>query len=188
MKKFNELFNNKEKKKLNPLLFVVVTCILALLVIEIIPTDTEKKEAANITKESQNTELATSQNEEREDLESKLKQILGKINGAGDVDVMITFESSEEIVPAFNSSTTTETTKEQDSSGGERTTTNSTQSQTMITSTSNEPVILKTSEAKIKGVIVVASGANNMAVKELLYDAVKTSLQVSGHQVEIYAK
>jgi hypothetical protein len=56
------------------------------------------------------------------------------------------------------------------------------------TSNSNEPVILKTSEAQVKGVIVVSSGANDPAVKELLYDAVKTSLQISGHQVEIYAK
>ena len=81
-----------------------------------------------------------------------------------------------------------ETTKEQDSSGGERTTTSSTENKTMITSNSNDPVVLKTSEAKIKGVIVVASGASDPTVKELLYDAVKTSLQISGHQVEIYEK
>ena len=84
--------------------------------------------------------------------------------------------------------TTTETTKEQDSSGGERTTTSSTENKTMITSSSNQPVVLKTSEAKIKGVIVVASGAKDQDVKQLLYDAVKTSLQISGHQVEIYEK
>ena len=58
----------------------------------------------------------------------------------------------------------------------------------MITANSNGPVVLKTSEAKIKGVIVVASGASDPTVKELLYDAVKTSLQISGHQVEIYEK
>ena len=91
-------------------------------------------------------------------------------------------------MPAYNSNTTTETTKEQDSSGGERTTTSSTENKTMITSSSNQPVVLKTSEAKIKGVIVVASGAKDQDVKQLLYDAVKTSLQISGHQVEIYEK
>ena len=79
---------------------------------------------------------------------------------------MITFESSEEIIPAYNSNITTETTKEQDSSGGERTTTSSTENKTMITSNSNDPVVLKTSEAKIKGVIVVA--LNSIAVPFLL--------------------
>ena len=185
MKKINEMFNDTEKKKLKPLIFLAVICVLALIVMSVMP-DGKKEEEANVSTDS---EVKTSASEkEQEDLESKLTQILSKINGAGDVDVMITFQSSEEVVPAYNSNTTTETTKEQDSSGGERTTTSSTENKTMITSNSNEPVILKTSEAEIKGVIVVSSGANDQAVKELLYDAVKTSLQISGHQVEIYAK
>lgn len=183
MKKINELFNDEEKKKLKPLIFLAGICILCLIVIAIMP-DGKKEE--NVSTDS---EVKTSASEtENKDLEDKLTEILSKINGAGDLDVMITFQSSEEIVPAYNSNTTTETTKEQDSSGGERTTTSSTQNKTMITSNSNDPVILKTSEAEIKGVIVVASGANDPKVKELLYDAVKTSLQISGHQVEIYAK
>lgn len=184
MKKFSEIFNDTEQKKLKTLIFLAIICVLALIVISVMPDS--KKEGVNVSTDS---EIRTSTTEkEQKDLESKLTEILSKINGAGDVDVMITFQSSEEVVPAFNSNTTTETTKEQDSSGGERTTTSSTENKTMITSNSNEPVILKTSEAEIKGVIVVASGANDQAVKELLYDAVKTSLQISGHQVEIYAK
>ena len=184
MKKFNELFNDMEKKKLKPLIFLAGICILALIVISVMPDG--KKEESNVSTEPETKTSATET--EKEDLEGKLTQILSKINGAGEVDVMITFQSSEEVVPAYNSNTTTETTKEQDSSGGERTTTSSTENKTMITSNSNDPVVLKTSEAKIKGVIVVSSGANDPAVKELLYDAVKTSLQISGHQVEIYAK
>lgn len=183
LKKFGELFNDTEKKKLKPLIFLAVICILALIVMQVMPNDPKEETSASTQTKSESVE-----DKEKEDLESKLTEILSKINGAGDVDVMITFESSEEIVPAYNSNTTTETTKEQDSSGGERTTTSSTENKTMITSNSNEPVVLKTSEAKIKGVIVVASGASDPKVKELLYDAVKTSLQISGHQVEIYEK
>ena len=183
MKKLNELFNDTEKKKLKPLIILSGICIVVLLVMTFMPDKVEKETSAQRETKTQETSES-----EKKDLESKLTEILSKINGAGDVDVMITFESSEEIVPAYNSNTTTETTKEQDSSGGERTTTSSTQNKTMITSNSNEPVVLKTSEAKIKGVIVVASGASNQKVKQLLYDAVKTSLQISGHQVEIYEK
>ncbi len=183
LKKLDKLFNDTEKKKLKPLIFLAGICILALIAMQIIPNNKAEETSAT----TQTKEESVSENEKK-DLEDKLTYILSKINGAGDVDVMITFESSEEIIPAYNSNTTTETTKEQDSSGGERTTTSSTQNKTMITSNSNEPVVLKTAEAKIKGVIVVASGASDPDVKELLYDAVKTSLQISGHQVEIYEK
>ncbi len=47
---------------------------------------------------------------------------------------MVTFESSEEIQPAFNSNNTTETTEEKDAQGGERTVTTSSENKTMITS------------------------------------------------------
>ena len=186
LKKLKELFSDTEKKKLKPLIFLFCVCIVALIAMQLIPK--QSKEEKSVSTESKAQTEQTKEESEKKDLEGKLKQILSKINGAGDVDVMITFESSEEIVPAYNSNVTTETTKEQDSSGGERTTTSSTENKTMITSNSNDPVVLKTDEAKIKGVIVVASGASDPDVKELLYDAVKTSLQISGHQVEIYEK
>ena len=183
MKKLSELFNESQKKKLKPLIFLVGICTIALIAMSIMPSDSKEEISGSTEIKSQSVEIT-----EQEDLESKLTTILSKINGAGEVDVMITFDSSEEIVPAYNSNITTETTKEQDSSGGERTTTSSTENKTMITSNSNDPIVLKTTEAKVKGVIVVASGACDAKVKELLYDAVKTSLQISGHQVEIYEK
>ncbi len=45
-----------------------------------------------------------------------------------------------------------------------------------------------TNQPKINGVIVVATGAKDLTVKETLYSAVQTALQVQGHQVEIYTK
>mgnify|MGYP000156833813 CR=1 FL=1 len=123
-----------------------------------------------------------------DDNKEKLKNILSQIEGAGEVDVMITYESSEEIQPAFNTNTTTEETKEVDQQGGERTVTTSSENKTMITSSSNEPIVIKTNQPKINGVIVVATGAKDLTVKETLYSAVQTALQVQGHQVEIYTK
>ena len=58
----------------------------------------------------------------------------------------------------------------------------------MITSSSSEPIVIKTNQPKINGVIVVASGAKDLNVKETLYSAVQTALQVKGYQVEVYSK
>ena len=105
MKKLNELFNDTEKKKLKPLIILSGICIVVLLVMTFMPDKVEKETSAQRDTKTQETSES-----EKKDLESKLTEILSKINGAGDVDVMITFESSEEIVPAYNSNTTTETT------------------------------------------------------------------------------
>ena len=177
--------NEKDKKKIYSLLSLAVICGIALIAI----SGLEKKETAKqeenintISKEELSSEGS------KEGLEEKLENILSQIEGAGEVDVMITYESSEEIQPAFNTNTTTEETKEVDQQGGERTVTTSSENKTMITSSSNEPIVIKTNQPKINGVIVVATGAKDLTVKETLYSAVQTALQVQGHQVEIYTK
>ena len=176
--------NEKDKKKIYTLLSLGIVCAIALIVMPNVNGE-DKSNEENASKSIPKEELAKSEND---NLEEKLKNILAQIEGAGDVDVMITFESSEEIQPAFNTNATTEETKEVDSQGGERTVTTSSENKTMITSNSNQPVVLKTNEAKIKGVIVISEGASEPQVKETLYSAVQTALQISGHQVEIYSK
>ncbi|WP_122638298.1 stage III sporulation protein AG [Romboutsia sp. Marseille-P6047] len=179
--------NEKDKKKIYSLLSLGIICVLALIIISCIP-DNKNISDNNDTSQAQEPNTQEVKSSEEEDLEKKLQKILSKISGAGDVDVMITFESSEEQEPAYNSNTTTETTQEKDSQGGERTVTTESENKTMITSSSNTPIILKTNEAKVKGVIVVSSGATDSKVKETLYSAVQTALQIQGHQVEIYSK
>lgn len=177
--------NEKDKKKIYSLLSLGVVCAIALVVLPSFSKDNKSEEEKNAKTDKQ---AEVSKENKNDAIESKLKDILSKIEGAGDVDVMITFESSEEIQPAFNSNSNTEKTQETDAQGGERTVTTSSENKTMITSGSNNPVVLKTNEAKIKGVIVVSSGASDSHVKETLYSAVQTALQVSGHQVEVYTK
>lgn len=174
--------NEKDKKKIYSLLSLGVVCAIALIVLPSFSKDNkgEEEKSANIDKQAE-----VSKQNDNDSTELKLKNILSKIEGAGEVDVMITFESSEEIQPAFNSNSNTEKTEEVDAQGGERTVTTSSENKTMITSGSNTPVVLKTNEAKIKGVLVVSSGASDPHVKETLYSLVQTVLQVSGHQVEV---
>lgn len=176
--------NEKDKKKISWLICLAVVCGISLIAISGLEKEEviSKDESNNIVQEDINNEASKST------LEEKLKNILSQIEGAGELDVMITYESSEEIQPAFNTNTTTEKTKEVDQQGGERTVTTSSENKTMITSSSSEPIVIKTNQPKINGVIVVASGAKDPTVKETLYSAVQTALQVQGHQVEIYTK
>ena len=176
--------NEKEKKKIYWLLSLAVICGISLIAMSGIENKeiVSKDEINNITQEELSNESSKTA------LEEKLKNILSQIEGAGELDVMITYESSEEIQPAFNTNTTMEETKEVDKQGGERTVKTSSENKTMITSSANDPIVIKTNQPKINGVIVVATGAKDLNVKETLYSAVQTALQVQGHQVEIYTK
>ncbi len=180
-----ENFNEKEKKKFYSLLILMAICVCSLIAISGVETTQEVKSVDN-EQNNQNQEIENK--EPKNELEEKLKNILSQIKGAGDLDVMITLESSEEIQPAFNTNTTVEETSEKDPQGGERVVKTSNENKTMITSNSNNPVIIKTNEAKIKGVIVVSTGANDPIVKESLYKAVQTALQIEGYQVEVFSK
>ena len=177
--------NEKDKKKIYSLLTLAVICGIARIAMSGLE---DKVVASKDEVNNKITQEELSNESSKATLEEKLKNILSQIEGAGEVDVMITYESSEEIQPAFNTNTTTEETKEVDQQGGERTVTTSSENKTMITSSSNEPIVIKTNQPKINGVIVVATGAKDLTVKETLYSAVQTALQVQGHQVEIYTK
>lgn len=175
----------EDKKKIYTLATLSLVCIIGLAVFTKNPFDKNDKEAF---KEIKNQEINKTEVKKDNSLESQLKNILSQIEGAGDVDVMITFSSGEQIEPAFNSNATKEETTEKDAQGGERTITTSSENKTMITSGESKPVVIKTTQPEIKGVIVVSSGANDPNVKQSLYSAVQTALQVSGHQVEVYSK
>ena len=121
-------------------------------------------------------------------IEQQLKYTLSQIQGAGQVEVMITYESSGEIVPAISVDKQTSTTTDSGDSGTSTTNTENTQSEvvTIGGSGGNSALVLKEKSPEIRGVIVVAEGADNIAVKLNLLSAVQTLLNVSPDQVDVY--
>lgn len=120
-------------------------------------------------------------------IESRLEEILKKIKGVGDVHVMITFEDTAEKVPVFNTTQTIERTDEKDAQGGTREITREDLSQQIAyEGGSDSLMIIKETNPRVRGVIVVAEGAENIEIKEKLYSAVKTVLGITGNRVEIY--
>ncbi|MCC5909941.1 MAG: stage III sporulation protein AG [Clostridiaceae bacterium] len=128
---------------------------------------------------------------EEEIVEYRLKKILENIRGAGEVEVMITFEMGSEIIPASNTTRSTDTTEENDSGGGTRVIESESITETVVVSNDpgeNRPLVLKEIKPQINGVVVVAEGADDIEVKANLYNAVRTVLQVPGHRVQVYSK
>ncbi len=108
-------------------------------------------------------------------LENKLSYVLSKISGVGNVDVVITLESGF----TFEYATDVET-KTVSSGGTETTVTTET-----IILVSDEPVVVKQNYPVIKGVVIVAEGAENFAVKMNIMTAAGTVLQIDSENITI---
>ncbi len=121
--------------------------------------------------------------------EEKLKSILSQMQGVGKVDVMITYDSSEENIPAFDTRKSQSSTVEKDNEGGTRTVTQEDFDSTLAYEDSsdggNVPVILKKTEPEVRGVLVVAEGADNIVVRERIINAVRVALDIPLHRVEV---
>ncbi|MGF7399507.1 stage III sporulation protein AG [Thermoanaerobacterium thermosaccharolyticum] len=122
-------------------------------------------------------------------LELELKNILSKIHGAGNVDVLVTLDSDEEIVAATDTVQSETTTNEKDSNGGTRTTIQSETNNKIVTSQTtsgeNQPMILKKVMPEIRGVVVVADGAKDSNVQYELMTSVETALGIPAYKVKV---
>ncbi len=120
--------------------------------------------------------------------EARMKEILEKIVGVGEVDILVTIESTEELVVEQNQQQSQQVTNERDQDGGTRHITDISRSGEVVlyqTSGSQSPVVLKKIKPKIRGVLVVASGAENLTVKKLIVEAVERGIGAPSHRISV---
>lgn len=121
---------------------------------------------------------------------AELKSILSKIQGVGEVEVKIQFESGEVQVPAMNSDVQTSTTVEDDGEGGTRNITQQTQGDSVVMKNSgneSEPFIIKTYKPQVLGVIIVAEGAEDSKIKYDIQVAVSKLYDIGIDKVNVYS-
>lgn len=118
----------------------------------------------------------------------RLQETLSAIEGAGRVEVMITYESTAELVPAFSVDRQSSTKVDESTDGKSTTSSENTQSEVVTISGSDgtQALVLKENSPPIKGVIVVAEGADDIRVRLDLLSAVQTILNIGPDQVNVY--
>lgn len=125
--------------------------------------------------------------EERE--EERLERKLSVIDGAGMVEVLITYRAGRESIVAKHTVESSTDTEEADAEGGVRNVLQqSKEIQPVIIDgrDGREPMILKELTPEVKGVIVIAEGARDVRVRMELLRAVRTVLEVNANQVEVF--
>ena len=188
--------SEKQKKKIENLIFFGVILIITILAINFIWNGDEKKENSNNNEISgkqlatQNTtqevvETASTSNE----LEIKLKEILQKIKGVGEVEVFINYSESSQTMPMYDENSKTSTTEESDTSGGVRKI-EETDTQKSIVYQEDDgektPIIQKTIEPKIEGAIITAQGATDANIRTSIIQAVEAVTGLATHKIQVF--
>nr|WP_239558751.1 stage III sporulation protein AG [Peribacillus deserti] len=123
--------------------------------------------------------------------ETLLKEALEDVAGIDDVTVMVNVDSSEKKVYEKNKVTRKQVTNEEDRDGGKRQVEDSSVDEQLVFTRDGEsevPLVTQTQKPSIRGVLIVAKGADNIQVKKWIREAVTRVLDVSSHRVSVLAK
>lgn len=191
-REMNNLLNNKKIKDA-----MVIVLILAFLLIVISCFTDNKKDKIKQTsgeaaiddtrKVVENIEVQNQKYEEKQ--RNELESILQKMEGVGEVEVMLHFKSGEVKVPAIDNNKQVGVTEENDSNGGTRVSNQETGGSKVVMKSldgNNEPVILETYNPIITGIVVVAEGAENSKTKYDIQTAISSLYGISLDKVNVY--
>lgn len=123
--------------------------------------------------------------------ENQLKEALDAIVGVSDVTVVVNVDATERQILEKNSKSQNQVTEETDREGGKRKVEDhSTDEQLVIIRDGDKevPIVLETKKPAIRGVLVVAKGADNIQVKKWIVEAVTRVLDVPSHRVSVLPK
>ena len=184
-----------DKKKIENLVFFVVLLIITIVIINIIwngkentnskePTDTSKKLATTEQNVTTNNNITTTG-----ELEEKLKNILAKIQGVGEVEVCLNYSESSEVVAMYNENSKVSNTEETDTSGGTRKIQETDTQKDIIYQEENgekTPITKKIIQPKIEGAIITAKGASNANTKNNIIQAVEAITGLATHKIQVF--
>lgn len=198
----DKLFKQEEgnnKKKIESLVVFVIILIVTIIIINTI-WNSDKEE--NIEKTNTNKTLAIKnennyttnnveniQNDEIRLLEIRLKEILNKITGVGEVDVLITSSQSSQTVAMYNEDNSSSDTEESDKNGGNRKVSESNIKKEVIYQEINGqkvPVTQSIIKPKIEGAIITAKGAGDINVKTSIIQAVEAATGLATHKIQVF--
>lgn len=121
-------------------------------------------------------------------MEQRVKEILGKVDGVGKVDVMITLKSSKEKILRVDKDKSRSSTEEKDSAGGTRKSMSEDIKETTLiggNGTSGEPVVEKEIQPEIAGIVISAEGGGSSVVKAEISEAMEALFDIPVHKIKV---
>lgn len=198
IKKLKEKLEPKEgengKRKTENLVVFAIVLIITVVAMNYILSG--KKDKTNKTIQSEDKVLAqkngdsqVENKDNKQDIETRLENILSNIKGVGNVKVLITYSQESTVIPMYDEDTSTSVTEEQDSGGGSRTVNESTSKKDIIYEENNgvkTPITQSIINPKIEGAIVTAKGANDANVKTNIIQAVEAVTGLATYKIQVF--
>lgn len=182
-------------------MFVLVVGIL--LVVIALPGGSDKTEEAVREEETKtstgdNPEEATGEETEKvwtkeeyeAGLEKRLTAILSQIEGAGQVEVMVTVKTSGEKILQTDTKSQESIVNEKDSSGGTRQNVDrSEDTETILVGDSSaEPYIVQEIMPQVEGVLVACQGGDKATVQSEISGAIQALFGIEAHKIKVCKK
>lgn len=150
-------------------------------------TSTEKKESSEPIMGGTNSNIVKYEHK----YEVDLADILGRIVGVDDVSVVVNLESTEEDIVQIDEHQSEQVTTETDTKGGNRSIRQDSKDKkpTFYRNEKGEqPLVVKKIKPKVRGVLVVARGVENLQVKAVVIEAIQRTLDVPLHRISVLPK
>ncbi|MFP7477749.1 stage III sporulation protein AG [Terribacillus saccharophilus] len=199
---------DSQNKKPTKLGYLVIVGLLGALLLLVSGLFTEQKEPdGQNTQQTQNQNQTASETEETfakkendsssstTDLEAAYEQdlvgLLEKIRGVSEVEVMVNLNSTHQKIYEKNLIIGQQTSEETDQNGGERVVEDENEEQQVVLVRQGDqevPLLVETRKPEVRGVLVVAKGAEQATVQEWVVEAVSRVLDVPTHRISVMPK
>lgn len=157
-------------------LVVGAAAVMVLLMLSTVSCEGNDSQKQDVSKEAR--EYAA---EVEQTLEKRLEQLLEKIEGAGSVSVMVTLDTTEELV--YEKDTKTENSAQSDESGSSEN--RSSETEAVLYGSSKSPLQIGTVLPKVRGAAVVCKGASDPVIRERVVNTVASALNIGTSRVYV---
>lgn len=122
-------------------------------------------------------------------MENKLEQAISAMEGAGKVKVMITVNTSRELIVAKDTPVIRSNTTENDSEGGSRTVNELNSEEETVyrkeSDGSSSPYVVKTLQPIIEGVVVITQGGDRPEVSKNITEAIVALFDIEPNKIKV---
>ncbi|MCT2537522.1 stage III sporulation protein AG [Aquibacillus koreensis] len=195
--------DGKKPTKMGYILVIALIGFLVLIVSNMFQGSTDENNSISIpdnnaTSSEEEVFLSNKEDEKTDQVseieaqyEEDLTNLLEKIAGISEVEVMVNLDSTKQKVFEKNLIVGKQTTEENDQNGGERLVEDNTEEQQVVIVRQGDqevPLIVHTKKPSVRGVLVVAKGVDHIELQQWVVEAVSRVLDVPSHRISVMPK